>query len=66
MDEFKKEEKEIHELKGVEKRINYFKFNLDEDRFKNIIDREMKFSGIKIIDKKFNCKYFFIFYNNFF
>ena len=35
MDEFKKEEKEMFEIKGLEKRINNFTFNLNEDRFKS-------------------------------
>jgi hypothetical protein len=56
MDEFKNEEKDIHELKGIERRINYFTYDLNEERFKSGIDRQMKCSNLKIIDNKFNCK----------
>ena len=66
MEEFKKDEKNIFELKAIEKRVNLFNFEFNENRNQNGIDRNMKCSTLKVINNKFKCKKLIIFLNKFF
>ncbi len=58
LEEFKKEEQEIHEMKKVERRINSFKYNLSEDIYKNTLARETKMSTLKMRDRTFNSNFY--------
>ena len=64
MEEFKREEKNIFEMKAVEKRMNLFNFEFNEDRNKNGIDRNIKCSTLKVLNNKFKSKKLIIFLNN--
>ena len=56
MDEFKKEEKQIAELKKVERRINYFNHDFNDNRNRSEIDRDTKCANIKYDRSKIRDK----------
>jgi hypothetical protein len=54
MDELKNEEKRIKEYKIIERRINDFSYNLNEDRYVADIERKLRLKKLKVIDKRLN------------
>lgn len=53
-------------MRNVEKRINKFKYDLGDDRYRYSLARETKLGSIKIKNNTFNSKMFFYIYSDYF
>ena len=56
---FQNEQDELEEIRKIEKRINDFRENLGDERYRNKLRKEQKMGKIKVKDSKVKSKIFF-------